>query len=48
MAQCVEFYYTYKKQAKVGRNGTYTYGPLEPEDSIPVVKAVTAFRHCFD
>ncbi|XP_043075428.1 mitotic deacetylase associated SANT domain protein a isoform X2 [Puntigrus tetrazona] len=39
MAQCVEFYYTYKKQAKVGRNGTYTYGPLEPEDNIPVIKA---------
>ncbi|XP_052442812.1 mitotic deacetylase associated SANT domain protein a isoform X1 [Carassius gibelio] len=38
VAQCVEFYYTYKKQAKVGRNGTYTYGPLEPEDSIPVIK----------
>uniref|UniRef100_A0A673NK36 ELM2 and SANT domain-containing protein 1-like n=1 Tax=Sinocyclocheilus rhinocerous TaxID=307959 RepID=A0A673NK36_9TELE len=38
VAQCVEFYYTYKKQAKVGRNGTYTYGPLEPEDNIPVVK----------
>uniref|UniRef100_A0A672RMI8 ELM2 and SANT domain-containing protein 1-like n=1 Tax=Sinocyclocheilus grahami TaxID=75366 RepID=A0A672RMI8_SINGR len=45
VAQCVEFYYTYKKQAKVGRNGTYTYGPLEPEDNIPVVKAITAFRH---
>ncbi|XP_016094132.1 ELM2 and SANT domain-containing protein 1-like [Sinocyclocheilus grahami] len=38
VAQCVEFYYTYKKQAKVGRNGTYTYGPLEPEDNIPVIK----------
>uniref|UniRef100_A0A8C1SRS4 ELM2 and Myb/SANT-like domain containing 1a n=1 Tax=Cyprinus carpio TaxID=7962 RepID=A0A8C1SRS4_CYPCA len=41
VAQCVEFYYTYKKQAKVGRNGTYTYGHLEPEDSIPVVKPIT-------
>uniref|UniRef100_A0A671KXL9 ELM2 and SANT domain-containing protein 1-like n=1 Tax=Sinocyclocheilus anshuiensis TaxID=1608454 RepID=A0A671KXL9_9TELE len=45
VAQCVEFYYTYKKQAKVGRKDTYTYGPLEPEDNIPVVKAITAFRH---
>lgn len=38
VAQCVEFYYTFKKQAKVGRNGTYTYGPLESEDNIPVIK----------
>uniref|UniRef100_A0A8C1QKF9 ELM2 and Myb/SANT-like domain containing 1a n=1 Tax=Cyprinus carpio TaxID=7962 RepID=A0A8C1QKF9_CYPCA len=42
VAQCVEFYYTYKKQAKVGRNGTYTYGHLEPEDSIPVERADVA------
>uniref|UniRef100_A0A8C2K8G0 ELM2 and Myb/SANT-like domain containing 1a n=1 Tax=Cyprinus carpio TaxID=7962 RepID=A0A8C2K8G0_CYPCA len=41
VAQCVEFYYTYKKQARVGRNGTYTYGPSEPEDNVPVVKAIT-------
>lgn len=27
MAQCVEFYYTYKKQVKVGRNGILTFGP---------------------
>ncbi|XP_013871127.1 mitotic deacetylase associated SANT domain protein a [Austrofundulus limnaeus] len=27
VAQCVEFYYTYKKQVKVGRNGILTYGP---------------------
>ncbi|XP_056150399.1 mitotic deacetylase associated SANT domain protein a isoform X2 [Lampris incognitus] len=27
VAQCVEFYYTYKKQVKIGRNGTLTYGP---------------------
>ncbi|XP_042633636.1 mitotic deacetylase-associated SANT domain protein-like [Cyprinus carpio] len=37
VAQCVEFYYTYKKQARVGRNGTYTYGPSEPEDNVPVI-----------
>lgn len=30
VAQCVEFYYTYKKQMKVGRSGTLTFGP---EDS---------------
>ncbi|MEQ2164104.1 hypothetical protein GOODEAATRI_003100 [Goodea atripinnis] len=24
---CVEFYYTYKKQVKVGRNGILTFGP---------------------
>ncbi|XP_047244461.1 mitotic deacetylase associated SANT domain protein a isoform X2 [Girardinichthys multiradiatus] len=27
VAQCVEFYYTYKKQVKVGRNGILTFGP---------------------
>uniref|UniRef100_A0A671Q3C2 ELM2 and SANT domain-containing protein 1-like n=1 Tax=Sinocyclocheilus anshuiensis TaxID=1608454 RepID=A0A671Q3C2_9TELE len=43
VAQCVEFYYTYKKQVKVGRNGTYTYGPSDPEDNISVVKAITAY-----
>ncbi|XP_055042196.2 mitotic deacetylase associated SANT domain protein a isoform X2 [Misgurnus anguillicaudatus] len=37
VAQCVEFYYTYKKQAKVGRHGILTYGPLDPEESIPVI-----------
>ncbi|XP_051731378.1 mitotic deacetylase associated SANT domain protein a isoform X5 [Ctenopharyngodon idella] len=36
VAQCVEFYYTYKKQAKVGRNGTFTYGPSDPEENLPV------------
>ncbi|TRY56237.1 hypothetical protein DNTS_028553 [Danionella cerebrum] len=36
VAQCVEFYYTYKKQVKIGRNGTLMYGeaePLEPKPS---------------
>ncbi|XP_047467320.1 mitotic deacetylase-associated SANT domain protein isoform X2 [Mugil cephalus] len=33
VAQCVEFYYTYKKQVKIGRNGTLTYGEAEPLDS---------------
>ncbi|XP_051954082.1 mitotic deacetylase-associated SANT domain protein-like isoform X2 [Xyrauchen texanus] len=31
VAQCVEFYYTYKKQVKVGRNGVHTYGPSDTE-----------------
>lgn len=29
VAQCVEFYYTYKKQVKIGRNGTLSYGEAE-------------------
>lgn len=27
VAQCVEYYYTYKKQVKIGRNGALIYGP---------------------
>ncbi|XP_059209106.1 mitotic deacetylase-associated SANT domain protein isoform X2 [Centropristis striata] len=30
VAQCVEFYYTYKKHVKIGRNGLLIYGELEP------------------
>ncbi|XP_060919147.1 mitotic deacetylase-associated SANT domain protein isoform X2 [Labrus mixtus] len=30
VAQCVEFYYTYKKHVKIGRNGTLLYGEAEP------------------
>uniref|UniRef100_A0A8D3B2X5 Mitotic deacetylase associated SANT domain protein b n=1 Tax=Scophthalmus maximus TaxID=52904 RepID=A0A8D3B2X5_SCOMX len=33
VAQCVEFYYTYKKHVKIGRNGTLVYGEAEPLDS---------------
>ncbi|TMS21794.1 ELM2 and SANT domain-containing protein 1 [Larimichthys crocea] len=33
VAQCVEFYYTYKKHVKIGRNGTLTYGEAEPLES---------------
>ncbi|KAL6105336.1 mideas [Pungitius sinensis] len=33
VAQCVEFYYTYKKHAKMGRHGMLIYGELEPLDS---------------
>lgn len=27
VAQCVEFYYTYKRQMKIGRNGILIFGP---------------------
>ncbi|XP_069064845.1 mitotic deacetylase-associated SANT domain protein [Pleurodeles waltl] len=30
VAQCVEFYYTYKKQVKIGRNGALIFGDVEP------------------
>lgn len=33
VAQCVEFYYTYKKHVKVGRSGTLLYGEAEPAES---------------
>lgn len=29
VAQCVEFYYTYKKQVKIGRNGTLIFGDVD-------------------
>ncbi|XP_037688253.1 mitotic deacetylase-associated SANT domain protein isoform X1 [Choloepus didactylus] len=32
VAQCVEFYYTYKKQVKIGRNGTLTFGDVDTND----------------
>ncbi|XP_035313516.1 mitotic deacetylase-associated SANT domain protein isoform X2 [Cricetulus griseus] len=32
VAQCVEFYYTYKKQVKIGRNGTLTFGDVDTRD----------------
>ncbi|XP_048218938.1 mitotic deacetylase-associated SANT domain protein isoform X2 [Perognathus longimembris pacificus] len=32
VAQCVEFYYTYKKQVKIGRNGTLTFGDVDAND----------------
>ncbi|XDV42128.1 hypothetical protein PO909_010855 [Leuciscus waleckii] len=46
VAQCVEFYYTYKKQAKVGRYGTFTYGPSDPEESLPVMKVKEEENDC--
>lgn len=33
VAQCVEFYYTYKKHVKIGRNGVLIYGETEPLES---------------
>ncbi|PWA29719.1 hypothetical protein CCH79_00007997, partial [Gambusia affinis] len=33
VAQCVEFYYTYKKHVKMGRNGALIYGENEPPES---------------
>ncbi|XP_074516661.1 mitotic deacetylase-associated SANT domain protein [Sebastes fasciatus] len=33
VAQCVEFYYTYKKHVKIGRNGLLMYGEAEPLES---------------
>lgn len=32
VAQCVEFYYTYKKQVKIGRSGTLVYGDLDSSE----------------
>lgn len=29
VSQCVEFYYTYKKQVKIGRNGMLIFGDVE-------------------
>ncbi|KAK6307519.1 hypothetical protein J4Q44_G00226670 [Coregonus suidteri] len=33
VAQCVEYYYSYKKQVKIGRNGALIYGDTEPPES---------------
>ncbi|XP_011488461.1 ELM2 and SANT domain-containing protein 1 [Oryzias latipes] len=33
VAQCVEFYYSFKKQVKIGRSGTLVYGVSEPPES---------------
>uniref|UniRef100_A0A8C2DPK6 ELM2 and Myb/SANT-like domain containing 1b n=1 Tax=Cyprinus carpio TaxID=7962 RepID=A0A8C2DPK6_CYPCA len=38
VAQCVEFYYTYKKQVKIGRNGTLIYGEAEPPETKPMTE----------
>ncbi|KAK2826527.1 hypothetical protein Q5P01_020741 [Channa striata] len=33
VAQCVEFYYSYKKHVKIGRNSTLLFGEAEPLES---------------
>lgn len=33
VAQCVEFYYTYKKHVKMSRSGTLLYGEAEAGES---------------
>lgn len=40
VAQCVEFYYTYKKQVKIGRNGTLLYGEAELPETRPTEEEV--------
>ncbi|KAL2098915.1 hypothetical protein ACEWY4_005395 [Coilia grayii] len=40
VSQCVEFYYTYKKQVKIGRNGTLIYGDVEPPETKPTEEEV--------
>ncbi|XP_006778932.1 PREDICTED: ELM2 and SANT domain-containing protein 1 [Myotis davidii] len=40
VAQCVEFYYTYKKQVKIGRNGTLTFGDVDTSDDKSVQEEV--------
>ncbi|KAK3537639.1 hypothetical protein QTP70_017045, partial [Hemibagrus guttatus] len=40
VAQCVEFYYTYKKQVKIGKNGTLLYGEAEPPETRPTEEEV--------
>ncbi|GAA6108744.1 mitotic deacetylase-associated SANT domain protein [Tachysurus ichikawai] len=40
VAQCVEFYYTYKKQVKIGRNGTLLYGEAEFPETRPTEEEV--------
>ncbi|XP_062863277.1 mitotic deacetylase-associated SANT domain protein [Trichomycterus rosablanca] len=40
VAQCVEFYYTYKKQVKIGRNGTLMYGEMELPETQPTEEEV--------
>ncbi|XP_076129131.1 mitotic deacetylase associated SANT domain protein a isoform X1 [Alosa pseudoharengus] len=43
VSQCVEFYYTYKKQVKIGRNGTLTYGPPDPEEHS--TESISRYHH---
>ncbi|XP_017549984.1 mitotic deacetylase-associated SANT domain protein isoform X2 [Pygocentrus nattereri] len=40
VAQCVEFYYTYKKQVKIGKNGTLMYGEAQLPEMRPTEEEV--------
>ncbi|KAF5903413.1 ELM2 and SANT domain-containing protein 1, partial [Clarias magur] len=40
VAQCVEFYYSYKKQVKIGKNGTLIYGEAELPETRPTEEEV--------
>ncbi|XP_051882583.1 mitotic deacetylase-associated SANT domain protein [Pristis pectinata] len=44
VAQCVEFYYTYKKQVKIGKNGTLIFGDTSATDSKTVDESSTVDR----
>ncbi|XP_062910096.1 mitotic deacetylase-associated SANT domain protein [Mobula hypostoma] len=44
VAQCVEFYYTYKKQVKIGKNGTLIFGDVSTTDSKTVDESSTIDR----
>ncbi|XP_072896561.1 uncharacterized protein mideasb isoform X2 [Hemitrygon akajei] len=44
VAQCVEFYYTYKKQVKIGKNGTLIFGDMSTTDSKTVDESSTIDR----
>ncbi|XP_032882650.1 mitotic deacetylase-associated SANT domain protein isoform X2 [Amblyraja radiata] len=44
VAQCVEFYYTYKKQVKIGKNGTLIFGDTSTADSKIVAEPSTVDR----
>ncbi|XP_078262337.1 uncharacterized protein mideasb isoform X2 [Rhinoraja longicauda] len=44
VAQCVEFYYTYKRQVKIGKNGTLIFGDTSPTDCKIVAEPSTVDR----
>uniref|UniRef100_UPI00398F4246 mitotic deacetylase-associated SANT domain protein-like n=1 Tax=Pristiophorus japonicus TaxID=55135 RepID=UPI00398F4246 len=44
VAQCVEFYYTYKKQVKIGRNGALIFGDICTNNAKTVDEPVTIDR----
>ncbi|XP_034050977.1 ELM2 and SANT domain-containing protein 1 [Thalassophryne amazonica] len=46
VAQCVEFYYTYKKHVKIGRSGTPIYGKADLFESRRLTRMTTRIRLC--